>query len=183
MSFRLASLLTRRLGPSSTISFLRSLSTAARETFEYDHLRSHLRHGFDSLVSREASPAPSGGLFRAPVPSLGSSIFALPPCTQAIDLIRLFFDDTGRLFPFIHKASVLQTYDTAIQSGLKNVRASFLALLNAMFAIATYMHDYDHITAGSEASARRAETFFVRAKALITDMSLGSYCLETGTLI
>jgi hypothetical protein len=61
----------------------------------------------------------------------------LPPYEDIERLVQGFFDNTGRLFPYIHRPSFMETYHRAKQSGFTDVRRTWLGLLNIILAMAT----------------------------------------------
>lgn len=106
--------LTRGLGPSSNISFIRHIAffVASRAnssqtwtpTVRTAPQRSE--YGFTS-VSRFGSPAELGNEKKT---ELRIDPFHLPPYGDTLKLINSFFADTGLLFPYIHKESFLNAY-------------------------------------------------------------------------
>ena len=93
--------------------------------------------------------------------------FALPRQEQALRLIDLFFNDTGLLFPYVHEKYIRTRLNFARLKGTQQVSSHFLALLNAIFAMAAHI---DHASEQELLNSRPdldAETFFTRARLLL----------------
>lgn len=101
----------------------------------------------------------------------------LPPDDEMDAIVERFFRDTGALFPFVHPKTFMDTYHRTKSIGFRRFRRSWLALLNAILAMATFTS----VSSSSSATERgaKAEVFFTRAKALCLDQMLSGSSLET----
>lgn len=165
-------------GPSSTIVFLRHVSDATSAT-----LRSlgHSRHSdprFNQpLVSR--APSPMASMSEAsPAARHPANLRALPSEARALHLMKLFFSDTGMLFPYIHEEEILRTYTRAKENHFAGVSRSWLCLLNVIFAFATYVSARPDLPA--EKNATESEVFFERAQGLSAEIDMKSANVQTG---
>lgn len=128
-------------------------------------------------LSRPASPfgrsVSTGTTTSNPV-----KIFALPPEAEMLHLIKLFFSDTGMLFPYIHQEGILETFALAKQSNFRGVRRSWLCLLNMILAFAACVSARPDLPV--EMKAAESDIFFQRAQALSNNVAFKSANLETG---
>lgn len=106
------------------------------------------------------------------------NIRSLPSESRALHLIRLFFSDTGMLFPYIHEQDIMRTYSAARRNKFTAVSRSWLCLVNVIFAFATYISARPEQPA--EKNAAESEVFIERAQALSVDIDLKSANLESG---
>ncbi|KIW16954.1 hypothetical protein PV08_04145 [Exophiala spinifera] len=168
----------RFYGPSSNISLLREISDATSASLKAMGQSRHPEHSLNTdIVSRAVSPMTSLPPEMSPVARQGINVRSLPPENKVLLLIRLFFADTGMLFPYIHEESVLRTYANARRNRLTAVSRSWLCLLNVIFAFATYITAKPDQTA--EKNAAESDVFIERAQALASGIELKSARLET----
>lgn len=167
---------SRFLGPSSNIAFLRHISDATSATLKaIGHTRQS--EGSQPIVSRMASPVTTISE-TSPTTRHHINIRSLPSETRALHLIRLFFSDTGMLFPYIHEQEILRTYSAARRNRFASVSRSWLCLVNVIFAFATYISARPDQSV--EKNAAESEIFIERAQALSTEIEMKSANLETG---
>lgn len=180
-------------GPSSNIAFLREISDATSASLKAIG-QSRAANGGNGSMSKATSPiTPLIGplVSRAPSPITtllsetspvaarqGVNVRSLPYEDRALHLIKLFFSDTGMLFPYIHEEGILRTYAAARRNRFAAVSRSWLCLLNTIFAFATYVSARPDQPA--EKNAAESEIFIERAQALATEIELKSASLETG---
>lgn len=170
---------SRFYGPSSNISLLREISDATSASLKAMGQSRHAEHSLTAdIVSRAVSPMTTLPSETSPVARQSINIRSLPQENKALLLIRLFFADTGMLFPYIHEESVLRTYANARRNRLTAVSRSWLCLLNVIFAFATYISAKPDQTA--EKNAAESDVFIERAQALASEIELKSARLETG---
>lgn len=93
-------------------------------------------------------------------------------------LVGRFFLDTGALFPFVHGPSFMEEYERVKKNNFRKFRRSWLGLLNAILAMATFTSASSEVTAPNRAV--KSEVFYTRAKTLCLDHMLHSASLETG---
>lgn len=130
-----------------------------------------------SIISRVASPLTTTYSEFSPV-ARQVNIRSLPAETRALHLIKLFFSDTGMLFPYIHEQEILRTYSAARRNRFTAVSRSWLCLVNVIFAFATYISDRPDQSA--EKNAAESEIFIGRAQTLSTEIEMKRAGLETG---
>lgn len=109
-----------------------------------------------------------------------ADMLALPPDTEVLHLIQLFFSDTGMLFPYIHKDSVLNTFAEARESNFASVRRSWLCLLNMILAFATCVSARPDLPVEQNAAA--SEVFCRRAQALAGNFAFKPANIEIGMI-
>lgn len=176
-------------GQSSNIAFTRNLRRAFGSVF------TNGRHE-SSPAPRTAEPTPSpphpslqvsrpqSPRLQSLGPRIGSNtdnnISHLPPIPEVEALVVKFFNTTGVLFPYVHQASFMKTFEQARQSGFRTFRRSWLGLMNIMLAMATMTET--HEPAGTSERTVRAENFFTRSKALCFDLIMSGASVETGEL-
>lgn len=170
---------SRFFGPSSNITFLRHISDATSATLKsIGHSRQSDSGLNPQIVSRAASPVTTLSETSPAFRSQFVNIRSLPSESRALHLIRLFFSDTGMLFPYIHEQDVLRTYSAARRNKFTAVSRSWLCLVNVIFAFATYISARPDQPA--EKNAAESEVFIERAQALSVDIDLKSANLESG---
>jgi hypothetical protein len=94
-------------------------------------------------------------------------------------LIRTYFDDTGLLFPYIHKQEFLGEYLHLQVSGFRgNVRRTWLGLLNMTLAMGTYTYCWED--SGNKTYHKVLDAYYRRARDLYQTHMFRSTTLETG---
>lgn len=159
-------------GPTSNIAFTRQIvrttagilkhitSAGAPVSPNDTPLKSHVVH-----MSRADSP--SRNLMKSNgYASVGSEPFILPPETTMMQLIELYFNTTGSLFPFIDRNGFWKTYRQLITTNMLSVRRSWLGLLNMVFAITTSVNTTFDLTITAQTRAAKSDIFFQRAMEL-----------------
>ncbi|KAH6661205.1 fungal-specific transcription factor domain-containing protein [Truncatella angustata] len=170
-------------GQSSNIAFTRNLRRAlGRVLTERQNDNSMAQSATASppqarvRVSRPLSP----GLRHYPPVNANhstSEALRLPPPTEMETLIRKFFGNTGALFPYIHRANFIKTFEDAKRYNFKTCRRSWLGLLNIILAMATGTEPLP-IADVSERTIR-AETFYSRSKTLCLDLIMSGTSVES----
>jgi hypothetical protein len=169
----------RFFGPSSNIAFLRHISDATSATLKTIGQSRHSEHGANQpLVSRAASPVTTTFSETSPLGRHNVNVRSLPTEGRALNLIKLFFSDTGLLFPYIHEQDILRTYSAARRHRFTAVSRSWLCLVNVIFAFATYISAKPDQSA--EKNAAESEIFIERAQSLAAEIEMKSASLETG---
>jgi hypothetical protein len=105
-------------------------------------------------------------------------IYALPPHDHGLRLLELFFADSGMLFPYIHQEGLLASYQATFMQRPLSISSTFICLLNAIFAMATYhsiRDELDHRDALAE-----SDVFYSRAKLLASKLDLEHANIQTG---
>ena len=169
---------SRFFGPSSNIALLRHISDATSATLKAIGQSRNSENGINQpLVSRVASPITTTFSETSPIARQHINIRSLPAESRALLLIKLFFSDTGMLFPYIHEQDILRTYSAARRSRFTVVSRSWLCLVNVIFAFATYISAKPDQSA--EKNAAESEIFIERAQALSAEIEMKSASLET----
>ena len=88
-------------------------------------------------VSRPASPIITRQGKDDGFDSQQVNLYALPPDSQVMDIIRRYFNDSGYLFPYIHEETFVRTYMEFRGQAQPKVRRTWLGLLNMVLALAT----------------------------------------------
>lgn len=130
------------------------------------------------FVNTSRAPSPSNPMVSGH--ECLKSALILPSHDEMERLLRTYFANTGLLFPFIHEDSFMHTYRVCRESSFRNVRRTWLGLLNIIFAMAT---STDNV--GTTAASKRiadSEVFYERATALCGRQMLRGTNLETGIL-
>ena len=145
-------------GPSSNSAFFSHIAKAlATDAFSQSRESSR---GFSGNISRPPSP---------PLPGIrsGSKMvnpYILPPRSEIMHSVDVFFSITGSFFPYIHQRSMHQMIDELDMTRSTGVRRSSLCLLNALLAIGTSLDVKRHEIAKSREA--ESDIFFQRALAL-----------------
>ncbi|KAK2596585.1 hypothetical protein N8I77_013466 [Diaporthe amygdali] len=175
-------------GPSSNIAFTRSIRRALSALLSQSLAKRSHRLGSPQRPSLDVSRPPTP--HKDPEQSASevsgnytdksqanSDCLRLPPDDEMDAIVERFFRDTGALFPFVHPKTFMDTYQRTKSIGFRRFRRSWLALLNAILAMATFTS----VSSRSSATERgaKAEVFFTRAKALCLDQMLSGSSLET----
>jgi hypothetical protein len=166
-------------GESSNINFARLLlcATAAVRQSTNEHSAGERdwtlaeSHGARISHQRASSPRPSLDLD-------ASSMIALPSAEAMDNLLDVYFDTCGVVFPFIHEETMRSTFARCKANDFTRVRRTWLGTLNMMFAIATKF-DQDGDDATSTASRlKTSNLFYARAMALCGELSKRVISLE-----
>ncbi|KAL7780978.1 hypothetical protein V8C43DRAFT_328867 [Trichoderma afarasin] len=128
-------------GPSSNIEFLRQVSDASAAILKANvQVRESTTDAIEAAIveGSRAINIPSG--YRPKSMFLQTAdLYDLPNETTTLRLIKLFFSDTGMIFPITDEETILQTYYSVINADDRLINRSCVCLLNSMFAIATYI--------------------------------------------
>ena len=168
---------TTFFGPTSSISFLHTLSTASLSLFRNPHIHNE-HHDHQPLAThtpRSTTSTSTKARTRRPNP------LSLPPHQEVLDYLEAYFSKTAAIFPYIPGADVLATYKAGRSRGF---RRSFLALLNAIFALTVHeANQFSQIDPPfNEYGLTQPETFYARAESLLATINSRTHNLETGKL-
>ncbi|CAH0051631.1 unnamed protein product [Clonostachys solani] len=170
-------------GPSSTVAFIKQIagavaaaSSAAAGPGSEDHvLPSESRVDGELLrVSRPASPVTNPQVFNGA--SDIADVYILPPEVDTLNLVRLFFKDTGMLFPYIHEQSVLDGVKAVKRDGFSSARRSWLCLLNMILAFVTCISAQPDQPV--EQNAADSNVYFMRAQKLSGNLTFKNVNIE-----
>lgn len=106
------------------------------------------------------------------------SAYTLPPEAELEHQLKVYFDSTGLLFPFIHPPSFLDTYQQVKSSGFTTVRRTWLGLLNMILAMVAIVNYDEHGSAVQRIS--KSEVFYDRAVSLSKTQMLRGTNIEIG---
>jgi hypothetical protein len=166
-------------GPTSNTAFVKKIINAQHIILKQgQHLALDLNgfHATTSIdISRPASPSPAANSTHSP-PTLNP--YALPPHQDVLEMIDIFFDNTGKFFPYLYKPYILQNFIDMRRSGFQNVERSQFCILNLLMAFAT-----THCPSDLPVSLRveRGDVFLHRALLLIPDIKPAAGNLEPST--
>lgn len=166
-------------GGSSNINFTRLLLDAV------NHIRNSARGaGGRSVDPRDALS--EGGLAKASQPvanQVAASPAAAPrdmttlPSAKEMDhMLDVYFSTGGKVFPFIHEASMRRTFEECKANGWIRVRRTFLGSLNVIFAMIAAL-DQDAIPSARERQ-EKSNIFLRRATDLCGELSRQVISLE-----
>jgi hypothetical protein len=168
-------------GPSSNIAFIGQITHAMATAVNTDPTRplpvDAKMEGAMMSISRPASPI-AGAQSLDQSLSAAVDVYSLPPEADMLHLIRLFFADTGMLFPYVHEGSLLQEFAVAKQNNFTSIRRSWLCLLNMILTFATCVSARPDLPV--ERNAVESDVFFKRAQALSGKMAFRTANVEIG---
>ena len=95
--------------------------------------------------------------------------YILPPKPHVLQLLQLYFSRCHKLFPYIDERTFYEEYNTAELNGFQQIRRSWLALLNVLFAMALQLDG-----PVAEDRFKTADTFYQRARLLHHDNTINS---------
>ena len=155
----------RFFGPSSNIAFLRQISSATTCVLEAvgvvppSDVERTQQSSIVTFTRPSSPPNTTSNLFVSSDAS--RDIRALPAEQRVLQLLHLFFSDTGMLFPYVNHEEIACTYFTMKRAQFAGVRRSWLCLLNVIFAFSTSSCLRPNQPA--EDDATESEVFFHRA--------------------
>ncbi|KAF7517657.1 hypothetical protein G7054_g13738 [Neopestalotiopsis clavispora] len=170
-------------GPSSNITFMRKIRRGLTHVLKDRavHIdptprRSRSPPPTSLAISRPQSPTSRPSNHHANGTSMTDTL-SLPSPAEARTLVDTYFATTGVLFPFVHKATFMDTFEQARRENFRTLRRSWLALLNIILAMATTIESTLYVSAADRAA--RAEMFFARSEALCIKATMSGTTLET----
>lgn len=128
-------------------------------------------------VSRPLSPVPSRQHISTRIPN-STQPFDLPRESDTLHMIQAYFRTTGVLFPYIDEEAFLKTYQQLTTTNIRNIRKSWLGLLNMVLAMSTNASHDEELTATERAVT--SDIFFRRALALCDKEIRYGTSLEVG---
>jgi hypothetical protein len=149
------------IGPSSTISFLRQVLKSI-DSHDTSYVESHLES-----IKPECSP-PSSLFCSQPEVSTRSAsednLDIFPTYSSTILLVSIYFRGYGSINPFLNDITFIRTHVKDVYESKQRPRASRLALLNMVLAIACTTSIDSTYTV--ERWIRLSRTFYRRARGL-----------------
>lgn len=136
-------------------------------------------HSHVFLLSRPGSPVPSPNQRPSATHEPPLNLYTLPPAEQALRLINGYFENTGLLFPYIHRDRFISEYNHLSSTNLRSVRKSWLGVLNMVLALSINVR-YPSELSQQERTAE-SKVFFLRAMALCEGQIRSTASLEIGT--
>ncbi|GAM87945.1 hypothetical protein ANO11243_059730 [Dothideomycetidae sp. 11243] len=169
-------------GESSNLGFARFL---LRATIAMNHSGSSAQSSGNSTqdgVLVKYSRARLSGSGTSP-PAIGTetsdTVLTILPSIEAMEnMLEIFFDHAGMVFPFIHKDTVWQQYNDFKAKGFTKARRTWLGTLNMIFAMAAMFDQNEEDTASRKSRFQRSDVYFQRAKRLCDDLSKRIISLE-----
>jgi hypothetical protein len=168
------------VGPTSNSVFLDKILNSHHIAFALGSDVSPAAQGFGDLnshfLSRPLSPPPA--VWQHPVTSHSAhniNPFMLPPRVEIERLVDRFFENTGKLFPYLYKPAILIAIANVTRNGFRNVERAQLCLLHLTMAFAT-THGPSNMTI--EMRMAQGDIYFQRALGLIPDIALAVDNLE-----
>ena len=165
-------------GESSNITFVRHLLRAAENTKHEDSGRKISSVHDDPQtehhvmeVAGELSPLTCEIDQR-----LDASATVLPSADEMEQLMSVYFDIYGLLFPFLHEPTFMQIYNDFKASGFRKVSRTWLGVLNMIFAMASNIDR--KTTPSAKERFEKAHTFYSRAIALCSAASRRTVTLD-----
>ncbi|KAH6867512.1 fungal-specific transcription factor domain-containing protein [Thelonectria olida] len=163
-------------GPTSNTAFLQKIVSAQRLMFgQGQSLPSsmgdlHAIHAATSLhISRPTSPLPPELSTRRHTAHSPPTVnaYALPSHHDILHMVDVFFDNTGKFFPYLYKPHILRNLANMRRTGFQNVERSQLCVLHLLMAFAT-----THCPSELPISVRAemGDVFLQRALQLIPDI-------------
>ena len=107
-----------------------------------------------------------------------SILTALPSSEAMENMLDIFFDHAGVVFPFVREETVRQQYNEFKANGFTRARRTWLGMLNMIFAMAAKFDQSENDTASSKSRFHRSDVFYKRAKRLCGELSKRVISLE-----
>ncbi|KAF4336579.1 transcriptional regulatory [Fusarium beomiforme] len=127
----------------------------------------------ESVVASISQSQSSLGGSSTPLDSLPT---ALPSVEEMDNLLDIYFDTAGVVFPFIHEETMRKTYNECRLNGFTRARRTWLGTLNMVFAMASgFDREY---ASSSKKRFERQNTFYKRALGLCGELSKRVISLE-----
>jgi hypothetical protein len=101
--------------------------------------------------------------------------YILPPKPQVLQFLQSYFARCHKLFPYIDERAFYEEYNRAEVSGFQEIRRSWLALLNILFAMALQLDS----SGLDKERFRMADTFYHRARLLHQEIHI--HTVESST--
>ena len=177
--------LTRELGPSSNIAFVRHISLAITQRNEQrqpvSSASNHARivTGWMS-VSRPHHVQQGAHDTGLSATHRGINIYGLPTEVRTWSLLKEYFQKTGQLLPFVHEESFYETYFQLKRNNFTMARRTWLGLLNIIFAMAATLSVEGNMSA--EERIEESDVYYQRAHGLCDKESRRNISLELGKL-
>ena len=135
-------------------------------------------HSHVLLLSRPGSPVPSPEHRSGATHGPSLDLYALPPADETLRLINGYFDNTGLLFPYIHRERFIEEYKQLASTSPRNVRKSWLGVLNMILALSISVRYPSELS--QQQRTAESKVFFLRAMALCEGQIRSTASLETG---
>ncbi|KAJ1334956.1 transcriptional regulatory protein GAL4 [Microdochium nivale] len=162
-------------GESSNINFTQLLlrAIAARHRAAPAMASAVMDGGSNVASATQSQPYQPAG---PPSSSLDTAPTALPSVDEMDSLLTIYFETAGAVFPFIHEASMRDTYAECRRNGFTRARRTWLGSLNMIFAMASNF-DRDSVSSARKRH-ERSNVFYKRANELCGDLSRRVISLE-----
>lgn len=160
-------------GESSNIRFVRYLLGAMSSLWGIKKPK-----GPSSIANKSIRKRHLDDAANQPSPRAVSSASAqLPPPDELEELLHLFLNTTGLLFPIFHEPTFWGYYKEFKESGYKKIGRAWLGMLNMMMAMATNVGSGKSV--GSKERFEQSLVFYHRATALCSSYALRTVSIES----
>ncbi|EXJ83629.1 hypothetical protein A1O1_07253 [Capronia coronata CBS 617.96] len=106
------------------------------------------------------------------VPNVPESALTALPSEEAMDnMLDIYFNTVGMVFPFIHEETTRNAYAEFKANGFTKVRRTWLGTLNMVFAMASKFDQYENEKASSKTRFDRSDVFYQRATGLCNEIT------------
>lgn len=137
-------------------------------------------HSHVFLLSRSGSQGPSPDQSEGDARGQSINLYDLPPDEQTLRLIHGYFDNTGLLFPYIHRERFIQSYRELSSTHLRHVRKPWLGMLNMILALSINVNYPSELS--QQQRTADSKVFYLRAMALCEGHIRSTASLEIGAL-
>ncbi|CEI63562.1 unnamed protein product [Fusarium venenatum] len=103
---------------------------------------------------------------------------ALPSVQEMDNLLDIYFDTAGVVFPFICEDTMRKTYDECRNNGFTRARRTWLGTLNMIFALASCFVTCESTSSSAKVRFEKSNVFYRRATALCGELSKRVVSLE-----
>ncbi|KAF4453254.1 hypothetical protein FALBO_16028, partial [Fusarium albosuccineum] len=135
-------------------------------------------------LSRPSSPPTLAGVSTTPadlsterggMSASSGNPYIIPPQHKILRLIDIFFENTGKFFPYLYKPDIIRFVTNMRRSGFKQVEGAHLCLLNLIMAFAVTHSTFSLPVAVKK---ERGDVFLERALALLPHVKATADSLE-----
>jgi len=167
-------------GESSNINFARLLlraTAAVRQPTQGEHTAMEkdytlVENRMARLSRLRASPSATS------IDLAESSMIALPSIEAMENMLDVYFDTCGVVFPFIHEQTFRATFAECKANAFTRVRRTWLGTLNMIFAMASKFDQDEDNGASTKSRGRTSNIYYTRAVSLCGDLSKRVISLE-----
>jgi hypothetical protein len=100
-----------------------------------------------------------------------SALTALPSEEAMDNMLDIYFNTVGVVFPFIHEETMRNAYAEFKANGFTKVQRTWLGTLNMVFAMASKFDQHENEKASSKTRSDRSDVFYQRATGLCNEIT------------